>query len=238
MATRVKNGRKEPRGSKRKESIDILKRRNHLTQAQAEAEYKKLTTTTSKRWRNYKKLTGYETELKTEDIVHRFLKYAGKDEFANEVMKIPATNPKVSKALAGGDVERYAESTKESTLIASANGWWVKFIPSLQTAGRGSNLRQIWSTFFDRVYNETTEGKESARGIMKPSTFWAKFDSVPPGLISADYGLPKTWRVSREAFKELTDAIDEWSTDYKNATKGGKGAGADGGGGVNPTYGS
>lgn len=238
MATRVKNGRKEPRGSKRKESIDILKRRNHFTQAQAEAEYKKLMTKTSKKWRNYKKLTGYETEFKTEDIVHRFLKYAGKDEFANEVMKIPATNPKISKALAGGDVERYAESTKEATLIASANGWWVKFIPSLQTAGRGSNLRKIWNAFFERVYNETIEGKESARGIMKPSTFWERFESLPAGLIFADYGLPNTWRVSREAFKELTDAIDKWSKDYKNATKGGGGAGADGGGGVDPTYGS
>lgn len=238
MATRVKNGRKEPRGSKRKESIDILKRRNHLTQAQAEAEYKKLMTKTSKKWRNYKKLTGYETEFKTEDIVHRFLKYAGKDEFANEVMKIPATNPKISKALAGGDVERYAESTKEATMIASANGWWVKFIPSLQTAGRGSNLRKIWNAFFERVYNETIEGEESTSGIMNPSTFWEKFDSIPPTLIASDYGLPNTWRVSREAFKELTDAIDKWSKDYKNATKGGGGAGADGGGGVDPTYGS
>lgn len=238
MATRVKNGRKEPRGSKRKESIDILKRRNHLTQAQAEAEYKKLATTTSKRVRNYKKLTGAKTGVTTEDVVYRHLRYGGKDEFSSEIMKIPATNPKVSKAQAGGDIERYAETTKAATYMASANAWFVKFIPSLQTAGKGSNLRRIWETFTQRVYNETLEGRNGKAGLKLPETFWADFDSVGVGLFPAEYGLPKNWKVSEEAIKWLIRSLTRWSRDYKNATKGGGGAGADGGGGVNPTYGS
>lgn len=249
MATRVKNGKKTAGVKERAVNFYV---RGGMTKEAAQkrvnAEYR----TVSARARNYRKITG--SKETNEKIYSKFVKFGTKDDTAREILKIPTTNPKITKAQAGGDIERYSKKTIKTAAYYSANAWLNSFTISIQTAGKGSNLRNIWEWFTHSVVVAPAE--EAARKILQianteeevaqkiidnaeksEAKFWREFDRIPRGLVAADQAFPKDWNITEDLVKELVEKLKKWSKDYENANKGGRGAGSDGGH-INPVTGS
>lgn len=212
------------------------------------AEYR----TVSARARNYRKITG--AKATNEQIFSKFVKFGAKDDTVREILKIPTTNPKITKTQAGGDIERYSKKTIQTAAYYSANAWLNSFTMSIQTAGKGSNLRNIWEWFTHAVVVAPAE--EAARKILQianteeevaqkivdnaeksEAKFWREFDRIPRGLVATDQAFPKDWDITEALVKELVSKLKKWSKDYENANKGGRGAGSDGGH-INPVTGS
>lgn len=242
MATRVKNGKKTAGVKERAVNFYV---RGGMTKESAQkrvnAEYR----TVSARARNYRKVTG--SKAKNEDIYWKFVRFGKKDDEIRHILAVPTTNPKITKSQAGGDIERYSKKTVQTSSYYSANSWLNSFTISIQTAGKGSNLRNIWETFTRAVVvapaeeeaqeilqtAKTEEGKIFAQELIdnakkKVAKFWREFDRIPRGLVAADQAFPKDWDITDEALKALVDELKAWSKDYENANKGGKGAGSDG----------
>lgn len=214
MATRVKNGKKTAGVKER--AVNFYVRGGMAKEAakkRVNAEYR----TVSARARNYRKITG--SKVTNEQIYSKFVKFGAKDDVVREILKVPTTNPKITKEQAGGDIERYSKKTIQTAAYYSANAWLNSFAISIQTAGNGSNLRRIW---FDFTINAAPTIKDAER-------FWREFDRIPRGLIAADQAFPKDWNITEALVKELVAKIKKWSKDYENANKGGRGAGSDGG---------
>lgn len=243
MATRVKNGKKTAGVKERAVNFYV---RGGMTkeaaQKRANAEYR----TVSARARNYRKITG--SKVTNEQIFSKFVKFGAKDDVVREILKVPTTNPKITKAQAGGDVERYSKKTIQIAAYYSANAWLNSFTVSIQTAGKGSNLRNIWEWFTHAAVvapaeeearkilqtAKTEEGKIFAQELIdnakeKARKFWREFDRIPRGLVAADQAFPKDWDITEVLVKELVEKLKKWSKDYENANKGGSGAGSDGG---------
>lgn len=251
MATRVKNGKKT---AGVKERAVRFYMRWGMSEAGARnlvnSEYR----TISARARNYRKITG--AKVTNEQIYSKFVKFGAKDDVVREILKIPTTNPKIAKAQAGGDIERYSKKTIQTVAYYSANAWLNSFTISIQTAGKGSNLRSIWEWFTNAVVvvpaeeearkilqtAKTEAEEEAAKKIVddakkSEARFWREFDRIPRGLVAADQAFPKYWDITETLVKELVDKLKKWSKDYENANKGGRGAGSDGGH-INPVTGS
>lgn len=251
MATRVKNGKKTAGVKERAVNFYV---RGGMTkeaaQKRANAEYR----TVSARARNYRKITG--AKATNEQIFSKFVKFGAKDDTVREILKVPTTNPKITKAQAGGDIERYSKKTIQIAAYYSANAWLNSFTVSIQTAGKGSNLRNIWEWFTHAAVvapaeeearkilqtAKTEEGKIFAQELIdnakeKAIKFWREFDRIPRGLVAADQAFPKDWNITETLVKELIEKLKKWSKDYENANKGGRGAGSDGGH-INPVTGS
>lgn len=214
MATRVKNGKKTAGVKER--AVNFYVRggmAKEAAQKRVNAEYR----TVSARARNYRKITG--SKVTNEQIYSKFVKFGAKDDVVREILKVPTTNPKITKEQAGGDIERYSKKTIQIAAYYSANAWLNSFTVSIQTAGKGSNLRRIW---FDFTINAAPTIKDAER-------FWREFDRIPRGLVAADQAFPKDWNITEALVKELVAKIKKWSKDYENANKGGRGAGSDGG---------
>lgn len=213
MATRVKNGKKTAGVKERAVNFYV---RGGMTKEAAQkrvnAEYR----TVSARARNYRKITG--SKETNEKIYSKFVKFGAKDDTVREILKIPTTNPKVTKAQAGGDIERYSKKTIQTAAYYSANAWLNSFTISIQTAGNGSNLRRIWFDF-------TMKAAPTIKGAER---FWREFDRIPRGFVAADQAFPKDWDITEALVKELIEKLKKWSKDYENANKGGIGAGSDG----------
>lgn len=242
MATRVKNGKKTAGVKER--AVNFYVRggmSKEASQKRVNAEYR----TVSARARNYRKVTG--SKVKNEDIYWKFVRFGKKDDEIRQILAVPTTNPKITKAQAGGDIERYSKKTIQSAAYYSANSWLNSFTISIQTAGKGSNLRNIWETFTKAVVvapaeekawkilqtAKTEAEKEAAQKIVdnakkSEAKFWREFDRIPRGLVAYDQSFPKDWDITDEALKALVDELKAWSKDYENANKGGKGAGSDG----------
>lgn len=222
MATRVKNGKKAAGVKDRAVKFYV---RGGMTEETARkrvnAEYR----TVSARARNYRKITG--SKATNEQIYSKFVKFGAKDDVVREILKVPTTNPKITKAQAGGDIERYGKKTIQTAAHYSANAWLNSFAISIQTAGKGSNLRRIWEDFTEKV----APTKENS------AKFWQAFDRIPRGLVAADQAFPADWEITPEALQALVEALKAWSKDYEDANKGGKGAGSDGKH-INPVTGS
>lgn len=222
MATRVKNGKKTAGVKERAVNFYV---RGGMTKEAAQkrvnAEYR----TVSARARNYRKITGAKET--NEQIFSKFVKFGAKDDVVREILKIPTTNPKITKTQAGGDIERYSKKTIQTAAYYSANAWLNSFTISIQTAGKGSNLRSIWEWF---TQSAAPSPEDSAK-------FWRVFDRIPRGLVAADQAFPKDWNITETLVKELIEKLKKWSKDYENANKGGRGAGSDGGH-INPVTGS
>lgn len=222
MATRVKNGKKTAGVKERAVNFYV---RGGMTKEAAQkrvnAEYR----TVSARARNYRKITG--SKATNEQIYSKFVKFGAKDDIVREIMKVPTTNPKITKEQAGGDIERYSKKTIQKAAYYSANAWLNSFTVSIQTAGKGSNLRSIWEWFTQSTAHSP---EDSAK-------FWQAFDRIPRGLVAADQAFPKDWDITEALVKELIEKLKKWSKDYENANKGGRGAGSDGGH-INPVTGS
>lgn len=243
MATRVKNGKKTAGVKER--AVNFYVRggmSKEAAQKRVNVEYR----TISARARNYRKITG--AKATNEQIFSKFVKFGAKDDVVREILKVPTTNPKITKAQAGGDIERYSKKTIQIAAYYSANAWLNSFTISIQTAGKGSNLRSIWEWFTRAVVvapaeeeaqeilqtAKTEEGKIFAQELIdnakkKVSKFWREFDRIPRGLVAADQAFPKDWDITESLVKELVAKIKKWSKDYENANKGGSGAGSDGG---------
>ena len=222
MATRVKNGKKTAGVKER--AVNFYVRggmSKEAAQKRVNAEYR----TISARARNYRKITG--SKATNEQIFSRFVKFGAKDDVVREILKVPTTNPKITKAQAGGDIERYSKKTIQTAAYYSANAWLNSFTISIQTAGKGSNLRRIW---FDFTIRAAQTAKDAER-------FWREFDRIPRGLVAADQTFPKDWHITEPLVKWLIEKLKKWSKDYENANKGGRGAGSDGGY-INPVTGS
>lgn len=243
MATRVKNGKKTAGVKERAVNFYV---RGGMTREAAQkrvnAEYR----TISARARNYRKITG--SKATNEQIYSKFVKFGAKDDVVREILKVPTTNPKITKEQAGGDIERYSKKTIQTAAYYSANAWLNSFTISIQTAGKDSNLRRIWEWFTyetvvvpaekeleDVLRSESTreEGlaaiadvEEAKKSVEK---FWREFDRIPRGLVAADQAFPKDWNITEPLVKELIEKLKKWSKDYENANKGGSGAGSDGG---------
>ena len=252
MATRVKNGKKTVGVNERAVNFYV---RGGMTKEAAQkrvnAEYR----TVSARARNYRKITG--SKVTNEQIYSKFVKFGAKDDVVREILKIPTTNPKITKAQAGGDIERYSKKTIQTAAYYSANAWLNSFTVSIQTAGKGSNLRSIWEWFTNAVV--VTPAEEEAGKILqqakvtktdenmaaaiiegakrREARFWREFDRIPRGLVAANQAFPKDWDITETLVKELVEKLKKWSNDYENANKGGRGAGSDGGH-INPVTGS
>lgn len=222
MATRVENGKKAAGVKERAVNYYV---RGGMTKEAAQkrvnAEYR----TISARARNYRKITG--SKATNEQIFSKFVKFGAKDDIVREILKVPTTNPKITKGQAGGDIERYSKKTIQTAAYYSANAWLNSFTISIQTAGKDSNLRRIWEWF---TQSAAPSPKDSAK-------FWQEFDRIPRGLIAADQAFPKDWNITEPLVKELIKKLQKWSKDYENNAKGGSGAGADGGK-VHPVTGS
>lgn len=249
MATRVKNGKKTAGVKDR--AVNFYVRggmSKEVAQKRVNAEYR----TISARARNYRKITG--SKETNEKIYSKFVKFGAKDDVVREILKIPTTNPKITRAQAGGDIERYSKKTIQTAAYYSANAWLNSFTISIQTAGKGSNLRSIWEWFTHSVVVAPAE--EAARKILQianteeevaqkiidnaeksEAKFWREFDRIPRGLVAADQAFPKDWDITETLVKELIEKLKKWSKDYENANKGGRGAGSDGGH-INPVTGS
>lgn len=222
MSTRVKNGKKTAGVKER--AVNFYVRggmSKEAAQKRVNTEYR----TISARARNYRKITG--SKETNEKIYSKFVKFGAKDDTVREILKVPTTNPKITKAQAGGDIERYSKKTIQTAAYYSANAWLNSFTISIQTAGNGSNLRRIW---FDFTINAAPTIKYAER-------FWREFDRIPRGLVAADQAFPKDWDITETLVKELIEKLKKWSKDYENANKGGRGAGSDGGH-INPVTGS
>lgn len=251
MATRVKNGKKTVGVKERAVNYYV---RGGMTKEAAQkrvnAEYR----TISARARNYRKITG--SKATNEQIFSKFVKFGAKDDVVREILKVPTTNPKITKEQAAGDIERYSKKTIQIAAYYSANAWLNSFTISIQTAGKDSNLRRIWEWFTNAVVvapaeeeaqkilqtAKTEEGKIFAQELIdnakkKIAKFWQEFDRIPRGLIAADQAFPKDWDITEPLVKELIKKLQKWSKDYQNNAKGGSGAGADGGK-VHPVTGS
>lgn len=249
MATRVKNGKKTVGVKERAVNFYV---RGGMTKEAAQkrvnAEYR----TISARARNYRKITG--AKATNDQIFSKFVKFGAKDDVVREILKVPTTNPKITKAQAGGDIERYSKKTIQTAAYYSANAWLNSFTISIQTAGKGSNLRNIWEWFTHaavvapaeeaarkilQIANEEEEVAEKIVDNAKKSEakFWREFDRIPRGLVAADQAFPKDWNITEALVKELIEKLKKWSKDYENANKGGRGAGSDGGH-INPVTGS
>lgn len=220
--TRVKNGKKQ--GSVKARSIKYYERGGMPT-ADATKRFTKEFRTFSAQFRNYKKVTK-TTETAGEAFL-RYQKYGKRDDFIREILKMPTTNPKVSKAKAGGDIERYSKTTIAVVSTAAANAYLNSFVVSIQTAGKGSRLRGIW----ERFVLEAAPKKEDA------AKFLAEFDKLPRGFVSPNLIFPATWGITEKQVEKLVHDIKKWSDDYRDANRGGGGAGADRGF-VSPTTGS
>lgn len=251
MATRVKNGKKT---AGVKERAVRFYMRWGMSEAGARnlvnSEYR----TISARARNYRKITG--SKVTNEQIYSKFVKFGAKDDVVREILKVPTTNPKITKAQAGGDIERYSKKTIRTAAYYSANAWLNSFTISIQTAGKGSNLRNIWEWFTRAVVvapaeeearkilqtAKTEAEEEAAQKIVEDdkksdAKFWREFDRIPRGLVAADQAFPKDWDITETLVKELVEKLKKWSKDYESANKGGKGAGSDGVH-INPVTGS
>ena len=251
MATRIKNGKKTAGVKER--AVNFYVRggmSKEAAQKRVNAEYR----TISARARNYRKITG--SKATNEQIYTKFVKFGVKDDTVREILKVPTTNPKITKEQAGGDIERYSKKTIHTAAYYSANAWLNSFTISIQTAGKGSNLRSIWEWFTyeaavvpaekeleETLRSESTreEGlaaiaavEEAKKSVKK---FWREFDRIPRGLVAADQAFPKDWDITEALVKELIEKLKKWSKDYENANKGGRGAGSDGGH-INPVTGS
>lgn len=255
MATRVKNGKKTAGVKERAVNFYV---RGGMTKEAAQkrvnAEYR----TVSARARNYRKITGSKTT--NEQIYSKFIKFGAKDDTVREILKVPTTNPKITKEQAGGDIERYSKKTIQTAAYYSANVWLNSFTISIQTAGKGSNLRRIWEKFTyetvvtpaekkaerilraEKTKAEEKEAAEEAAEIIEEAKksetkFWQAFDRIPRGLVAADQAFPKDWKITDKGLKTLVADLKRWAKDYENANKGGGGAGVDGGH-VHPVTGS
>lgn len=215
--TRVKNGKKQPSAKSR--TVKYLEKKRGMTKAQAEAFYKKEFRTFSARTRNYNKITG--SNVAASELFLRKLKFGSSDDLIREIEKIPTTNPKVAKEVAGGDIERYSKITVSRTVYPAANAYYNAFFISLYTAGAGSNLRRIWNDFVLAVTKDTYKKTNEA-----VKSFWKTIDESN-GLVPADSHLPEDWIITRENLDKLIKDIKKWSEDYQAANKGGAGAGAD-----------
>lgn len=222
MATRVKNGKKTSGIKERAVNYYV---RGGMTKEAAQkrvnAEYR----TISARARNYRKITG--SKATNEQIFSKFVKFGAKDDVVREILKVPTTNPKITKEQAGGDIARYSKKTIQTAAYYSANAWINSFTISIQTAGKDSNLRRIWFEFTIKA----------APTVKEADKFWQEFDRIPRGLVAADQAFPKDWDITETLVKELIEKLKKWSKDYENNAKGGGGAGADGGK-VHPVTGS
>lgn len=251
MATRVKNG-------KRTAGVKERAVKFYIRWGMSEAGARKLVNseyrTISARARNYRKITG--SKVTNEQIYSKFVRFGAKDDVVREILKVPTTNPKIAKSQAGGDIERYSKKTIQIASYYSANAWLNSFTISIQTAGKGSNLRNIWEWFTHAAVvapaeeeareilqtAKTEEGKIFAQELIdnakeKARKFWREFDRIPRGLVAADQAFPKDWNITETLVKELIEKLKKWSKDYENANKGGRGAGSDGGH-INPVTGS
>lgn len=222
MATRVKNGKKAAGVKERAVNYYV---RGGMTKEAAKKRVNVEYRTISARARNYRKITG--SKATNEQIFSKFVKFGAKDDVVREILKVPTTNPKVTKEQAGGDIERYSKKTIQTAAYYSANAWLNSFTISIQTAGKDSNLRRIWEWF---TQSAAPSPEYSAK-------FWQEFDRIPRGLIAADQAFPKDWDITEPLVKELVKKLQKWSKDYENNAKGGSGAGADGGK-VHPVTGS
>lgn len=222
MATRVKNGKKTAGIKERAVNYYV---RGGMTKEAAQKRVNSEYRTISARARNYRKITG--SKATNEQIYSKFVKFGAKDDTVREILKVPTTNPKITKEQAGGDIERYSKKTIQTAAYYSANAWLNSFTISIQTAGNGSNLRRIWFEFTIK----------SAPTIKDAERFWREFDMIPRGLVAADQAFPKDWDITEPLVKELIEKLKKWSKDYENANKGGSGAGSDGGH-INPVTGS
>lgn len=220
--TRVKNGKKQ--GSVKARAIKYYER-GGMTTADATKRFTKEFRTFSAQFRNYKKVT--KTTETAGEMFLRYQKYGKRDDFIREILKMPTTNPKISKAEAGGDIERYSKTTLAAVSTAAANAYLNSFVVSIQTAGKGSRLRGIW----ERFVLEAAPKKEDA------AKFWAEFDKLPRGFVSPNLIFPMTWGITEKQVEKLVQDIKKWSDDYRDANRGGMGAGADRGF-VSPTTGS
>lgn len=243
MAARVKNGKKTVGVKERAVNFYV---RGGMTKEAAQkrvnAEYR----TVSARARNYRKITG--SKVTNEQIYSKFVKFGSKDDTVREILKVPTTNPKITKAQAGGDIERYSKKTIQTAAYYSANAWLNSFTVSIQTAGKGSNLRNIWEWFtyaaavvpaekkalkILQTAKTKAEEEEAQKifddAIKSEARFWREFDRIPRGLVAADQAFPKDWDITEPLVKELIEKLKKWSKDYENANKGGSGAGSDGG---------
>ena len=243
MATRVKNGKKTAGVKER--AVNFYVRggmAKEAAQKRVNAEYR----TVSARARNYRKITGSKTT--NEQIYSKFVKFGAKDDTVREILKVPTTNPKITKAQAGGDIERYSKKTIQIAAYYSANVWLNSFTISIQTAGKNSNLRRIWEWFTNAVVivpaeeeakkilqqkKVTKADEDMASAIIegakrRETKFWREFDRIPSGLVAADQAFPKYWNITEALVKELVEKLKKWSKDYENANKGGRGAGSDG----------
>lgn len=220
--TRVKNGKKQ--GSVKERAIKYYER-GGMTTADATKRFTKEFRTFSAQFRNYKKVT--KTTETAGEVFLRYQKYGKRDDFIREILKMPTTNPKVSKAKAGGDIERYSKATIAVVSTAAANAYLNSFVVSIQTAGKESRLRGIW----ERFVLEAAPKKEDA------VKFWAEFDKLPRGFVSPNLIFPATWGITEKQVEKLVQDIKKWSDDYRDANRGGGGAGADRGF-VSPTTGS
>lgn len=243
MATRVKNGKKTAGVKERAVNFYV---RGGMTREAAQkrvnAEYR----TVSARARNYRKITG--SKATNEQIYSKFVRFGAKDDTVRAILKVPTTNPKITKEQAGGDLERYGKKTIQTAAYYSANSWLNSFTISIQTAGKGSNLRNIWEWFTHAA--AVVPAEEAARKILQTAKteaeeeaaekiiddakkseakFWREFDRIPRGLVAADQAFPKDWDITEKLVKELIERLKKWSKDYENANKGGSGAGSDGG---------
>lgn len=251
MATRVKNGKKASGIKERAVNYYV---RGGMTKEAAQkrvnAEYR----TISARARNYRKITG--SKATNEQIYSKFVKFGAKDDVVREILKVPTTNPKITKEQAGGDIARYSKKTIQTAAYYSANAWLNSFTISIQTSGKDSYLRRIWEWFTNAVVvvpaeeearkilqkAKTEAEEEAARDIIasakkSEAKFWEDFDRIPRGLVAADQAFPRDWDITETLVKELIEKLKRWSKDYENNAKGGRGAGADGGK-VHPVTGS
>lgn len=249
MATRIRNGKKTVGVKERAVNFYV---RGGMTKEAAQKRVNAEYQTISARARNYRKITG--AKATNDQIFSKFVKFGAKDDVVREILKVPTTNPKITKAQAGGDIERYSKKTIQTAAYYSANAWLNSFTISIQTAGKGSNLRNIWEWFTHaavvapaeeaarkilQIANEEEEVAEKIVDNAKKSEakFWREFDRIPRGLVAADQAFPKDWDITEALVKELVEKLKKWSKDYENANKGGRGAGSDGGH-INPVTGS
>lgn len=222
MATRVKNGKKTAGIKERAMNYYV---RGGMTKEAAQKRVNSEYRTISARARNYRKITG--SKATNEQIYSKFVRFGAKDDTVREILKVPTTNPKVTKEQAGGDIERYSKKTIKTAAYYSANAWLNSFTISIQTAGNVSNLRRIWFEFTIKA----------APTINDAERFWREFDRIPRGLVAADQAFPKDWDITEPLVKEIIEKLKKWSKDYENANKGGRGAGSDGGN-IQPVTGS
>ena len=249
MATRIRNGKKTVGVKERAVNFYV---RGGMTKEAAQKRVNAEYQTISARARNYRKITG--SKATNDQIFSKFVKFGAKDDVVREILKVPTTNPKITKAQAGGDIERYSKKTIQTAAYYSANAWLNSFTISIQTAGKGSNLRNIWEWFTHaavvapaeeaaqkilQIANDENEVAEKIVDNAKKSEakFWREFDRIPRGLVAADQAFPKDWDITEALVKELVEKLKKWSKDYENANKGGRGAGSDGGH-INPVTGS